>query len=296
MIIKVRVLSDMHVGSSYGICPRHLMVKKPNAFQDWVIDRWTEMCKKEPTDYLYLLGDIVDGENLKDTSGLCIPDKEEQANAAIELIRPLIGRHTKVLGVSGSRYHCAGIARTITERLNGKHSVSFTSLLLDRFGMEGITFHHKSTNSRTEVTKILIRRGRFPKAPTVGMLVGGHLHRYEYIVQDGVRVIHTPCWEYETPFMDHSMGFDIGSIQLYIDTDKKCISVIEDDRFVVPREVFVGMQSWEGVSPADYAAMEIRKKERELQDAKELVAQSLAIAKLGSKTESSRPGRKHKVK
>ena len=251
MIIKVRILADMHVGSIYGLCPKEYMSAQTNPFQKWVLKKWEELVKFEqenPSDYIYLLGDIVDGEAHKDISKLCIPNLQHQIDGAVTLIGPMLSKNTKVIGVDGSRYHDKNVAQTITKILGGTHRITFASLDLRKYGMPGIQFHHKSTRVVQEASRIAVREKRQPNMPQIGMKVSAHQHRYTYIHQNGVKVIHTPCWEYETDFMNFSEGFDIGSIALEIDTVKKRIVVVDDHIFPVPNEVFTFMQGWEGPS------------------------------------------------
>lgn len=273
MIIRVRTLSDVHIGSIYGLCPRDRMTKHTNPFQRWAISEWEKMCKQEPDDMLYLIGDIVDGESIKDVAKLCIPDREEQAKAAVKLIQPLIGKHTQVFGVGGSRYHDGGIARTITESLGGKHSETFAALGLEKYDMDGILFHHKSVHPSTEVKRIAIRQQRQRYQPRIGTKISAHLHRYVRLDDNGITVVHTPCWEFETDFMGCSDGFDIGSTRLEIDTNTKEIRIIPGT-IPIPKAVFLGMQGWEEIADDREMAMEKAFKERKTKELKAWLKQN----------------------
>ena len=257
MIIKIVVLSDLHVGSLYGLCPTHYFNEHTNAFQRWAIDRWRDFTLEyKYPDYLVLNGDIIDGPGKKDPTVLCITDSTNQVEAAADLILPLVGKNTIIYGVSGSGYHYGkGTGfdgdRQVTEKLieqskaKGKHYREEFGLDLSKYGMKSITFHHKAKNVNTEAN-ITFKKAYKTLAPRVEMIVASHLHR-KLLLTDGVAICHTPCWEWETDFMSYVDPVDIGSTIIYVDVDKKTIftDFFSPQR---PTELFVAMQNWVGLS------------------------------------------------
>jgi hypothetical protein len=279
MIIKIVVLADTHVGSNYGLCPRSYFNEHTNAYQLWAINKWDEFIEtyKYP-DYLILNGDIADGPAKKDPSVLCISDADEQVKSAIELISPIIGKNTEVHGVSGSGYHTGkgsgfDADKQITEKLieihgiRGCHHKTEFGLSLSKYGMKNISFRHKGKNEKTEAM-VAYKRYYKTHAPKIEMIVASHLHRIKTYT-DGVSVYHTPCWEWETDFMDFVEPVDIGSMIIYVDIGRKKI----DAEFYcpeIPTELYEDMQHWESISTEREMFLIKKEKEKENKEIEKL--------------------------
>ena len=79
-------------------------------------------------------------------------------------------------------------------------------------------------------------------------MVAGHLHRYEAYEVGSVNVVHTPCWQYPTDFMQGfgvSPTVDIGCLIIHIDEFGISLSPI---KFPIPFEVMQEMAGWEDVT------------------------------------------------
>ena len=100
------MLSDLHVGSKFGLCTEERACGDSKAYirkafrvaWRWVIDKWGK------PDFLLLGGDVNDGQNPKNNaSGLWTADLEEQADEAAAVIEEVDAG--EVLIVGGSGYH-----------------------------------------------------------------------------------------------------------------------------------------------------------------------------------------------
>jgi hypothetical protein len=258
MIIKIVVVTDMHVGSVYGLCPTHHFNEHTNAYQLWAIDQWRNFkLNYGSPDYLILGGDIIDGPGHKNTAVLTIPDVNAQVSAAVDLLLPLVGNNTEIYGVSGSGYHYGkGTGfdgdQLVTEKLldltgvTGRHDRNYFGLLLkEKYGFGNIVFSHKGKNPRTQ-RNVLFERSY--KGVYEDVLVTAHLHRKLWM-QDGPLIIHTPCWEWETDFMVYTAPVDIGSTYMNLDMDKRTITGGFYPDAPIPQELFYKMNNWERLSP-----------------------------------------------
>jgi hypothetical protein len=255
MIIKVLVVGDMHVGSKYGLCPQSYFNSHTNAFQWWVLDLWHKFVSlHQHPDYLILAGDNVDGSGAKDATTLVITDVNEQEDAAVVLLRPLVGPNTEIYGVSGSGYHEGkgtgrDSDRNVTEKLisltnsRGKHDKKYIGLLLrEKYGFGNIAFRHKgksvTATLKDEYEKIAKEYG-----PRSDVVVTAHLHR-KLIYQDGLTVVQTPCWEYETDYMVGTRPIDIGATYIIIDTEYRTVTPGFFPGTPIPQNVFKEMNNW----------------------------------------------------
>jgi len=257
MIIKLLVLADVHVGSIYGLTPRKYFNEHTNSYQLWAINKWEEFIQKyKYPDYLILNGDIVDGPGGKDATTLCIPDMEDQVNSAVELLSPLVGKNTIIYGCSGSGYHTGkgtgfDADRQITQNLitlhnvKGNHYKKEFNLSLSKYNMPSINFRHQGKTPSSEITAAFKRYYKTNTAK-IGMIVASHLHRI-YEAHDGVKIIHTPCWQWETAFMGSDNPLDIGATLIQVDIDQKTIKH-EFIEYIRPQELFEDMQHWEDIS------------------------------------------------
>ena len=134
--------------------------------------------------------------------------------------------------------------RVVIENLGGKYNKG-TYYFNTPHGM--IQFYHVAKNIRTEMNTLQINNGELADNK-VKFLVAGHLHRYEAYEKGSVKVIHCPCWQYPTDFMQGfgiSPTVDIGCLLIHVDEfgiDTKPL------RFPIPIEVMQEMSGWENIS------------------------------------------------
>lgn len=241
--MRYLILSDLHVGSNYGLCPKERI---HNAFQDWAFEIYSNIVDqyKQSIDEIVLLGDMVDGYGHKDSTTLWTTDINLQIKSAVELISMFITRKIPIKGVTGSGYHYGkgsgnDADRAVTETLGGIHNRK-AFYISTPHGV--IVFQHKSRNSRTEINVIRTRNGE-TNGEKISTLIGGHLHRALIQEEGSVKIVHCPCFEYPTEFMGTiGMPVDIGVTIL--DTNSTGIFPFHV-RFSIPFEIDAEMLGYE---------------------------------------------------
>jgi len=280
--MRILCVGDTHVGSRKGLTPRSAFDKFTNSFQEWIINEWeTDFIPnhKNP-DYLCLLGDIVDGAGSKSSVELITTSVDRQVNFAQELLLPLIGKGTKVLGLAGSGYHRGkgtgfDSDYQVVKALNGEWNPERFTISFPEFS-ENILFVHKSINPETEFKKIADNLLRHPNYKRPTLIVGAHLHYYRGQSRIGLKIYHIPCFEYLSEFMEGVPAYpDIGAFEIEFNEKGKKAEPIT---YAIPSEVFEGMDGWVVQLPAiaeEIKAGRKRKEEGEL---------SGALAKMPSNT------------
>ena len=126
---RVLCISDLHIGSVFGIFPkayktRHQNEIQLNPLQLELWDKW-ELMKEEIADdydYIFLLGDLIDGLNRKGANReRIISNLNEQTDATLKLLRPLCKRK-EVIGITSTPYHNSAdyeVDRSICKALKG---------------------------------------------------------------------------------------------------------------------------------------------------------------------------------
>jgi len=257
--MNILVLNDLHSGSNYGLVTKD---KIQNPYQKWVYEKYLDVvkyCQSIGIDFLIPIGDMVDGYGAKDSTTLWTTDVNQQVNNAVELVQEFLNPHTKVIGIGGSGYHRGkGTGfdgdRMVVENLGGKYNRN-TYYLNTPHGI--IQFYHVGKNIKTEANNIQINNGEL-EGNKVKLLVAGHLHRYEAYERGSIKIVHAPCWQYPTDFMQGfgiSPTVDIGCLIIRVDEfgiDTKAL------RFPLPLELLQEMSGWE-----DITEKQIRKRDKD---------------------------------
>jgi len=247
--MNILVANDLHSGSNYSLVTKD---KIQNPFQGWVYSKYqdvVEYCQKISLDYVVGVGDMVEGYSAKDSTSLWTTDVNAQVNCSVDLLKGFLTSKTKVIGVGGSGYHRGkGTGfdgdRMVIENLGGKYNKS-TYYFDTPHGM--IQFYHVAKNIRTEMNTLQINNGELTDKK-VKFLVAGHLHRYEAYERGSVKIIHCPCWQYTTDFMQGfgiSPTVDIGCLLIRVDEfgiDARAL------RFPIPIEIMQEMSGWEEIT------------------------------------------------
>ena len=243
--MNILVFNDLHSGSDFALVPKRL-IKTPA--QAWMWDRYQEIVnhfKNISVDYLFAIGDMVDGYGKHNSIYNWTTDVQIQADTAIELLRPFVKGNTKVFGVSGSGYHTGkGTGfdgdELVVEGLGGKFHKN-TYYLSTPYGY--IQFIHVAKNIKGEVNTIRINNGE-SDGEKVKLLVAAHLHRVQEYREGSVKAIHCPCWQYNSDFMQGfgvSTPVDIGYTLIRIDEfGMQAIPIT----FPVPMAVKIAMAGW----------------------------------------------------
>lgn len=127
---SILVISDLHTGSVFGIFPKNYKTRHQNEIslnpiQNELYELWEKMSedvRKENYDYVFLLGDLIDGLNTKGAGReRVVNNLNEQMDAALKLLRPLCNRK-EVIGITSSPYHNSvdyEVDREICKQLHG---------------------------------------------------------------------------------------------------------------------------------------------------------------------------------
>lgn len=253
---RIVVVSDMHVGSIYGLAPLKFTSqdhRDQSPFLSWVYEKWSEFCKEyNSPDYLLLLGDLADGPQVKDLGVDAISTSVNvQVEMAKTLLKELIGERTKVFGINGSGYHGGKglgvmIDKLIVEAIRGEYVGNAWECDI---GQERIQIAHACNGSyRNPTTGVLSEiklskedaQKRKDRNPTI--IIRGHLHR-AFSVQDdaGVWGILNGCWQYVTPFMATKTSNITPSIGATIIDIEDGIAKVYRKDYLIPNEVRQGM-------------------------------------------------------
>jgi len=256
---RIVVVSDMHVGSIYGLAPpTSVPHDKQSPFILWVYEQWQKFCRMfSNPDYLLLLGDLADGAQVKILgSDALTTNLDDQEAMAVDLLQPLLGGSTKIYGINGSGYHggegqATNLDRRVTEKLGGefKNSVFEFDIGLERIqichGGIGVALVNPSTYIQREI-RLAKEDAQKRKAKCPTMIVRGHQHRM-YSIQDdgGIWGILNGCWQSTTPFAfkrSANISPNIGATIIDIEDGIAKIYRVE---FPIPEDVRQAMYGYE---------------------------------------------------
>lgn len=229
----IAVVSDLHVGSSIGLCGSKLDladggVYQPSKNQAELYKGWMkffqyvdEVSTNVKTRVLVVNGDLVDGDH-HGTVSIVTNNIEVQEAAAIELLRPAAKQFDAVYVVRGTEAHTQPgaqsderIAKGIGARLDeSTGQYSRWQLWLD---VDGVVFniaHHIGTTSSAayessavmrEMVAALVEAGQWEqRLPDV--LIRSHRHRYIKVsipsARGEIQAAVTPGWQLRTPFIE----------------------------------------------------------------------------------------------
>ena len=242
------VISDMHVGSRWGLLPRKCFNSETNVFQRWIIECWEDVVKnlKGSVSHILLNGDLTDGTAEKSLGTDAIStDLDDQVNWACELLQPLINDKTKVYGVDGSGYHSGKSTNTdrrVVEHFKGRYSRNTLHLEINN---KIIQLSHASAagNLKREIVNTNDCAHKMG-IPHPGLILRGHVHKYIRLEDAYTTAISGPCWQHPTPFIEKRNAnavWDIGLLILEFDSD---IVKVYPKIYRIPPDVVKGMRGW----------------------------------------------------
>jgi len=249
----IAVVSDLHVGSSIGLCASKLDladggVYQPSKFQQELYKGWIKFIQhvdKLPADKKVLVvnGDLVDGDH-HGTVSIVTNNIEVQEEAAIQLLKPAAKNFDAAYVVRGTEAHtqpgaqsderiAKGIGASLDES-TGQYSR--WQLWLDVDGVVFNVAHHIGTTSSAayessavmrEMVAALVEAGQWEqRLPDV--LIRSHRHRYIKVAipsaRGEIQAAVTPGWQLKTPFvekMDRMRVPNIGGLVCTVE-DGKC--------------------------------------------------------------------------
>ena len=245
------VISDTHVGSWWGLLPTRMFNADTNPFQKWVMNCWGDMIKMVgvSVDHIFLVGDLTDGAAMK-SAGVDVTstDLDNQVAWTCELLKPIVGKNTKVYGVDGSGYHSGketNTDRRIVEYFNGKYEKATLHL---KIGNKIIQLNHASGAMRLQL-EMDKNKKYAQETHTVlpDLLLRGHVHQYKRVEDASMGAISCPCWQYPTPFIERrstATKWDIGFLAMEFDKD---ILKIYPKLYPIPLDVIEQMRGYTNI-------------------------------------------------
>jgi len=210
-VVKILVISDMHVGSGYAIRPLKWKNTNANPVQRKILKKWDEMCRNEKDiDYLLINGDAVDGTGAaEEGKHQDIADTNEQVKAAAELVSMI--NCDKILVTYGSKYHTKenpNLDEQFAEEIGAtKHDyeINFQPKTLK-------DVIHLSHNISVSTSSWQYRTTPIAKELVAALLNEKELYRYKSIIRSHAHYfctvaftsnfgLITPCWQTRTPYM-----------------------------------------------------------------------------------------------
>ncbi len=240
----IAVVADTHVGSPYAVFPEKYRIEdlktvyKLNDGQKELLDYWTlfnKTCDNLKVDTVFLLGDIVHGQNVKERGVRIITtDLNEQANAAYKLLFPLVNGR-KSYWIAGSRYHRSAEGynpdQSICEKFKNSQWLGEVANL--RIGSKIINISHGGSSAFIYRETAMAREIVFSKMawannklPQIDMFIHGHWHWFAHLHEYGVHHVQVPCWMVYEPapiFTKNYTRFqpDIGGVIVLLDQDDR---------------------------------------------------------------------------
>lgn len=234
---KILFISDMHVGSMYGLFPKNYVTStgneiELNEIQTELLKYWKKLFKDVGYyDTIILMGDLIQGLNKRE-SGLdtMISNLNEQENATLELLKSVC-ENKKVFGVSGTRYHDSAdyqIHQSIAEKLGGKYFGALANL---RINNKIVHIEHGGgsmpTYMGTKLNKKLLLANAaigLNKIPEIDVFIHGHFHCFAELRTKNRVAVSLPAWEtaknnqYSVGRYEHFQP-DIGAFKMEISDD-----------------------------------------------------------------------------
>lgn len=241
---RIAFVSDKHAGSRFSLWPPGIETSEGNeitlnAGQRRLHENWLDFCRvvnNFDCDSVYDLGDILHGNNRKEYGKLLMtPELDIQAEAAVELYKPLLAPHRKLYLISGSGYHGSldfDHQKTICKELGGKYLGAVANIQL-RGTKRIMNISHGASSAYIYRTTIMDREGLFQmaaatlgKIPKIDIVIRGHWHSFIHIHLAKQHMIQLPCWMALEPNKIYLRSYgkmqpDIGAVILLIDKEER---------------------------------------------------------------------------
>ena len=234
---RVVCLSDLHVGSRWGLWPADFETADghpipPSPEQRMLLNFWEDFeLFAKGADTVILAGDICQGNNRKAWGqGTVTPDLEEQVQAAVALLEPLC-RGRKVFGVLATQYHDSldtSLDHAVIRALGGKFLRATGDILLEGPDKVVRVFHGGASpwmyrggylDKQSQLLDAAIGRGDIPHK--IDAVVSGHWHAFDCLVKPHRTLMKLPGWQYKLewrkitdfPYVRHIGGviFDVAA-------------------------------------------------------------------------------------
>ena len=239
--MKDLIISDLHVGSYYGLMPEKVIVEdrtgqrmiiKPNSTQKAMLDYFNKMLKDVgPVDNLIVNGDICDGPQKKSMGkNVWTNDLYAQSKAAIELLSRIKAKH--VYCTMGSDYHSMEdrpLEQYVAEQLKGEYG---DDLIIEHEGLarfhvahnvpvSSSSWQYRSTPIARDMLLMAVNQAN-EEYGKIDLVVRSHAHYWVCVGLGHQWGLITPGWQVRTPFAvkrDMISSPDVGWVVVDIDDD-----------------------------------------------------------------------------
>jgi hypothetical protein len=227
-MIRVLILSDLHVGSPVGLCLPEVtdndyqMTYVSNSVQNFLWDKWNVMRQKiGHVDILMLNGDLVEGENRKENgTGVISTNISAQAFISATLVKMIDADEIYV--TNGSKYHTGQTSgdQIVCQMVDGTWLGDHQFIQL-----EDLVLHlrHKISYSSVPYSRCTGQRKEAmimkSQGTNVDIYIRSHTHRFNFSGDSNDITINTPCWKGLDHFMNQGSQEmpDNGYVLLEID-------------------------------------------------------------------------------
>lgn len=209
---RIAVIGDMHSGSEFALFPKRWVslrgsVRLPNPAQEIIYNHWVRFWEKDggkECDTVWLLGDICEGNNPKQTGRDTITNLEEQVEIAVDLLGPYaVGK--KVIGINGSGYHQApgqSLDEQVVRKLGGDFRGPIATGEIEGTGKVA-NLVHSSGGAVIYRETAAAREGIFADAAEalgkierhIDLMVRGHWHWLLAMKNESRWAVYTPAWK-----------------------------------------------------------------------------------------------------
>jgi hypothetical protein len=230
--IVLVVVSDLHAGSTVGVCPPRVELDdggdyKASKAQKWLWQNWLDFCGKveakvgalDANLVVVFNGDCVEG-NHHSTLQTITANSTTQIKIAQKVMAPLVNIADDVFIVRGTPAH-VGESAKYEEHLaddltnvvrESKHAASHWHLPLSIKGTVFDIAHHGSLgrlpwtrpNSVNKIAAAMIIDSHQRGAQVPNVVIRSHLHQYADTGNNysKIRVIATPAWQLPTGYVN----------------------------------------------------------------------------------------------
>lgn len=241
----IAFIADLHIGSRYALYPPEFVTTEEISIQTQgelakIYDYWLDFCKKcdeNMVDTVCVMGDMLHGQNHKETgTGLITSSMDEQKDAAFGILSKITqGRKLFVIGGSGYHKGCGknvNPEKDVCDRLGGSwlgpiKNVKFSpsdKIFNLSHGESGAFIYREMVMGR----EILFMKAAeaLGKIPKISVIVRGHWHFFSHIHSNGIHYLQVPCWMGFEPSKIYlksygKMQSDIGGTILFLDDSSR---------------------------------------------------------------------------
>ena len=245
---NIVVVSDLHVGSIFGLMPPGFVSVSGapegnevnlNIGQKYLWECWTDLCsrlKKMKVAALVFNGDCIDGKQRKsEGAGLCLNRCSDQAAAAAVVARTIQKAcgFPKTYVIKGTPYH-SGTAGDEEDRfakeINAGRALRFLDLDIDGvvlnflhgIGVGGGLYRATSMDREAMWSALAGKEGRAVKADC---LIRSHAHYFLHLEFGSKHGVVNPCFQLQTDYALKSSQYrmlpEIGNTIIRVDPEAK---------------------------------------------------------------------------